>query len=1517
MGKQKLFKKVISFVCSIAILTSCIPVVFASENTKALEIPKTPELWNTVDFNGTGYYGMVLRNDGCVESTIDLLGTGTGSYYSDPQFQKLFKSDVVGIEVNESSKFVAALKADGTVVVTPPLSNNIGQNNTEEWKNIVQIKTAKDYTLGLNSSGKVLYASIKEVKDVNDWSDIVKIDASSAIVMGLTKSNNVVINVDEKSVLKDAKDWSDIVDISVSDIFAAGVTSDGKVKATKTSLQYEFGSEDWTDIVQVDTYSNSSKGYIVGLKSDGTVYITDSSSPFSVANDTVKTTIDSWTNIQKVFAYSNYVVGITNDNKMVYATNQSASSSVGKFLKAASDVSLEQISPLHVKLSYAVEDGVSQGKVSLSLDEKYTSHKFYVSKDSNPYNPENENENLYRSSLNLNKDFVINETIENDIVTGTTFDLNYVIVKNTKNGNIPSSLLKLSIDSKDIIPKIIPSVTPGVYNPDNVGNSISLDFSIVKDGNKIQGFKIYYRELQNAQDVQESVLYNGKPIVFTDDKKFEVWAENDNIKTEKELFIYSFLNKRPNKYPAPEYDSKYTPEELADKDAGLVVPKRNSMIAHSGSNFSMVLNTNGTVSAGYLNTGSSAAITERKYTCEGQSLKSEPSKWKTSDWTAVPNWRMISDIGSGSAHVVGLKLDGTVIASGNNDETQIDVSNWKDIVDIAVGHNHTVGLKKDGTVISTSPVSQAYDFGQGQLSTWNYSPDKDLSDEENAKLADEQRIIAISTNNNHTVGLRNNGTVVAAGSSTDGETNVDSWTDIVEISAGTTHTVGLKSDGTVVATGNNDNNRCNVEDWKDVISVSAGSSYTLGLTYDGRVLHAGYSCDYFSIDDSSTVEKLKDIGAIWQYTGSSFNAVFKDNAFFTSDISKNNKRIKIFDAIDTLYNSGVRFKSISAGDYMLILIDENGIVYNIIYKEAPSTTVGKPTTTDSAFPRVAQSLSLNGPTVISNYESGIYSHTLNIALDTMSPGYGNLYAIDNTDIWARPTTYTNPIPFESTYLTILPNKNVQNLSYAPVSYYFSFSNPEIVSYPESGDQTGPIDLSLDCSLPTLYTIYYTTDGTDPTTASQAYEGKIHLDKSTAIKARAYSNKDSKVSTPVYSMFFSIPTDGGEIGNGTTVTETSIKSGNVVVWTKSGSPYTLTGSLNIQNGASLYIDPGVEIKVGTNNSITANGNMIVNGTNDQPIKFTSTTDSKWGGITVSCASTNTISEFKNIEITNAKKGITFNTERSRIKGDIENIVVSNCDDGFVISSGSSDYTLKFCSAYNNTQTGFIINGANNSLVGCTSSENNIGMQVTAVDTENTLTTIKNSTIESNLSYGINVSGISINTTVNDSFIANNKINVNTNSGENSNGKILNFQSNYWGTSSEDEINALIIHKDDKRPTIDFSDFMVVKPLPYIEIGQFYDENGNEATLDNVLRYTTLSTTIACPSIQDESILFAFAQYDDNDNLVNVIISENVLTADKLYTDISIDLTLLQKDNSNIKSFVWHSVKTPRPYIINEI
>ena len=85
----------------------------------------------------------------------------------------------------------------------------------------------------------------------------------------------------------------------------------------------------------------------------------------------------------------------------------------------------------------------------------------------------------------------------------------------------------------------------------------------------------------------------------------------------------------------------------------------------------------------------------------------------------------------------------------------------------------------------------------------------------------------IAAGRRHSLGLRADGTVVAAGAGTSGECRVDSWTGVVAVAAGNVHTapntgrshsVGLRADGTVLAAGRLREGACDVGEWRDAVA---------------------------------------------------------------------------------------------------------------------------------------------------------------------------------------------------------------------------------------------------------------------------------------------------------------------------------------------------------------------------------------------------------------------------------------------------------------------------------------------------------------------------------------------------------------------------------------------------------------------------------------------------------------------------------------------------------------------------
>ncbi|WP_026171880.1 MULTISPECIES: RCC1 domain-containing protein [unclassified Streptomyces] len=91
---------------------------------------------------------------------------------------------------------------------------------------------------------------------------------------------------------------------------------------------------------------------------------------------------------------------------------------------------------------------------------------------------------------------------------------------------------------------------------------------------------------------------------------------------------------------------------------------------------------------------------------------------------------------------------------------------------------------------------------------------------------------ALAAGRRHSVGLRRDGTVLAAGSGLAAvECRVEGWAGVVSVVAGNvhtarntgrSHTVALRSDGTVLATGWNGDGQCDISGWRGVTAVAAG-----------------------------------------------------------------------------------------------------------------------------------------------------------------------------------------------------------------------------------------------------------------------------------------------------------------------------------------------------------------------------------------------------------------------------------------------------------------------------------------------------------------------------------------------------------------------------------------------------------------------------------------------------------------------------------------------------------------------
>ncbi|MCX6854624.1 MAG: tandem-95 repeat protein, partial [Verrucomicrobia bacterium] len=145
-----------------------------------------------------------------------------------------------------------------------------------------------------------------------------------------------------------------------------------------------------------------------------------------------------------------------------------------------------------------------------------------------------------------------------------------------------------------------------------------------------------------------------------------------------------------------------------------------------------------------------------------------------------------------------------------------------DLKALAGGQNHTLALKNDGTVL-----------------TWGGNDNGQLNVP--VGLAG---VTQVGAGYRWNLVLLTDGTVTAWGRSDNGQLNVPAGLNAKAIAAGYHHALAVRTDGTVAAWGDNSSGQCNVPaGLTNVIAVSGGSDHSMALKADGTVVVWGTTND--------------------------------------------------------------------------------------------------------------------------------------------------------------------------------------------------------------------------------------------------------------------------------------------------------------------------------------------------------------------------------------------------------------------------------------------------------------------------------------------------------------------------------------------------------------------------------------------------------------------------------------------------------------------------------------------------
>ncbi|MCL2663901.1 MAG: hypothetical protein FWE83_11340 [Oscillospiraceae bacterium] len=198
-----------------------------------------------------------------------------------------------------------------------------------------------------------------------------------------------------------------------------------------------------------------------------------------------------------------------------------------------------------------------------------------------------------------------------------------------------------------------------------------------------------------------------------------------------------------------------------------------------------------------------------------------------------------------ASNIYGVKTSGEVITT--NTFVNPEITKLRNIIAISVGQNHFVGLKVNGSVIALPKDN-------------SISSKKDSEKHGQCNISDwcDNDIIEIVAGGYFTAGLKKNGKVVSTGGLS-GNMDTSSWRDVVAIDAATYHLVGLKSDGTILVTGRD--NPC--KEWRDIVAIAASGEHSVavGLKNDGTII----SNSSYSIS-KDWISQLRDIIDVCAYS---------------------------------------------------------------------------------------------------------------------------------------------------------------------------------------------------------------------------------------------------------------------------------------------------------------------------------------------------------------------------------------------------------------------------------------------------------------------------------------------------------------------------------------------------------------------------------------------------------------------------------------------------------------------------
>src|SRR5439155_781939 len=209
---------------------------------------------------------------------------------------------------------------------------------------------------------------------------------------------------------------------------------------------------------------------------------------------------------------------------------------------------------------------------------------------------------------------------------------------------------------------------------------------------------------------------------------------------------------------------------------------------------------------------------------------------------------------------------------------------------------------------------------------------------------------------------------------------------------------------------------------------------------------------------------------------------------------------------------------------------------------------------------------------------GTYTSTLSVSISETTPGATIYYTTDGSTPTTASTPYTGPVPLTTTTTlkAMAAASGMANSSVASATYTISQAVAPPTFNPPGGSFAGSVTVTMSTTTSGA-TIYYTSDGSTPTTASSVYTVPVPLTTTTTLRAMAAASgmTNSSVTSATYTIQQSVAPPsfnpaGGSFAGSVTVTMSTTTSGATIYYTTDGStPTTAPGVANSAVTSATY------------------------------------------------------------------------------------------------------------------------------------------------------------------------------------------------------------------------------------------------------------------------------------------------------------------------------------------------------------